>query len=780
MATINFCYFDEDKQYYSDGPIEKRILENIRKGYYCQDNIYRNWEELYHFSFFRENILNWYPFDPSSKVLEVGAGLGAITGLLCKRAFKVTALELTKTRAEINYLRNKQFDNLEVVVGDVRDVSLNEKFDYIILNGVLEYAGNMFSGRDPFKQFLLELEKFSKDNTKVIIAIENRMGIKYFSGAKEDHLGELFYGINGYRENDIAMTITKNDMEILLNDLGYSQIKLLYPFPDYKFPDQIYSEEFLLTKNIAYETRPLDQDRFDFFDENKVFNKLSKDLKTGYFSNSFFVVATKGTLEEDIRNLEYVKVSCNRNDEFRISTKLYFDRRKQERWVEKAPVFEEAQNHIYKMYEMYTRFQSENMKLSKVFICDNRGIRLEYIKGKSVEELLLDSIQKGDKEEFLSSVRNCYNTYLKEELFVKFDKHFIDIFGFQEHNSIFHKSRINNVDMTFDNLYIQEEKLCIIDYEWLFEFDIPAEFILWRAIKNFFEKHRISFLKEIEVYSFFDITEEMIGVFCTWESHFRSKYIGQLDYNHLYKNLISIKKSSKDLLNQRLEVCNLFIDTGNGFNDLERVSKEVLWDGINKISFDLSCYGDIEGIRFDPIENHLIYLKNLEIFIDDNQILYSHNGFNYKEGILFTTLDPILELKMQTRKADKLKINFEIEYLQEKQIGIFLDEYVRKVQKEKDRFEEERNRLQTQELTWKQYILGLENTQKQLRYQLDEQKNIAAEKIKEQDQLLMIQSDRIKEQEGLILKQENLIKGIYNTKGWKLLEMVRKIRAKEK
>lgn len=804
MATINFSYFDESKQYYSDGPIEERILENIRKGYYCQDNVYRNWEEFYHFSFFRENILNWYCFEPSSKVLEVGAGLGAITGLLCKKVHKVVALELTKTRAEINYLRNRQFNNLEVVVGDVRDVSLDEVFDYIVLNGVLEYAGNIFPGKNPFKQFLLELEKFSKNSTKIIIAIENRMGIKYFSGAKEDHLGKLFYGINGYKEKDIATTITKKDMENLLSDLGYSYMKLMYPFPDYKFPNEIYSEEYLLNKGVSYETRPFDQDRFDFFDENKVLNKLSKDLKTGYFANSFFVVASKERLEANIENLKYVKTSCNRKDEFKIVTKLYSNPMTQEKWALKKPVSEKAQGHIYKMFDRYKSFNEKGMKLSKALICDETGLKSEYIEGESIEELLLESIEKENKETFLSCIQYYYDAYFKEELFVEFDNRFIDVFGFQENDSVFHKSKINNVDMIFDNVYMQSGKLYIIDYEWMFEFDIPAEFILWRAVKNFFEKHTVSLLKEMEVYSFFEITQEMISVFSEWESHFRSRYIGQLDYNHLYKNLIPIKTNTRNLSKQRLEVCNLFIDTGKGFNDFERISREVLWQEINNFSFQLSQYEDIEGIRFDPIENHLIYLKNLEISIDNNKVFYTHNGFDYKEGILFTTLDPILELKLKTRKIDALDINFEIEYLQEKEMSIFLDEYIRKTQEEKNRFEEENNRLQIQENKLKQCVTDLENSKTQLRYQLEEQEQvliIQSDKLQDQEILFREQERIVQEQRNMmkdqqtqihnqekklscieesLREQEQLIHDICNTRGWKMLEAIRKIRSGKK
>ena len=82
---------------------------------------------LYHFSEVRENILNWYPFKEDATILEIGAGCGAITGALCNKANKVIAVELSKRRAEINYRRHRNCDNLEIMVGNFNDVVLEEK-----------------------------------------------------------------------------------------------------------------------------------------------------------------------------------------------------------------------------------------------------------------------------------------------------------------------------------------------------------------------------------------------------------------------------------------------------------------------------------------------------------------------------------------------------------------------------------------------------------------------------------------------------------------------------
>lgn len=95
-----------DKKVYSDGDtVEQRMLEIARK--YPEDQaeeyIAQNYDYTTNntFSSVRKNLLNWYPFAPNSTVLEIGAGMGAMTGLLCDKCAHVTAVEMNAVRADV-------------------------------------------------------------------------------------------------------------------------------------------------------------------------------------------------------------------------------------------------------------------------------------------------------------------------------------------------------------------------------------------------------------------------------------------------------------------------------------------------------------------------------------------------------------------------------------------------------------------------------------------------------------------------------------------------------
>ena len=85
---------------YSDGDIEDELLKHFQQDEPDSEEFLKNnpgWASIYHLSKTRENLLNWIDFKPGSRVLEVGAGCGALTGVLAKKCGSVTALELSKT-----------------------------------------------------------------------------------------------------------------------------------------------------------------------------------------------------------------------------------------------------------------------------------------------------------------------------------------------------------------------------------------------------------------------------------------------------------------------------------------------------------------------------------------------------------------------------------------------------------------------------------------------------------------------------------------------------------
>ncbi|MBB5336887.1 class I SAM-dependent methyltransferase [Pectinatus brassicae] len=291
-VTLNFDKYFDDKDIYSDGNIENELLtivkDNKQKEVLDKDN---RWPILYHFSEARKNILRWFPFEAKSRILEIGSGCGAITELFCEKNLVVHGIESSKRRAEIAAYRNKKYENLSINVGDFMDVHCNEKYNYITTIGVLEYAPMFIKSENPFDLFLNKCRSLLAVNGTLLIAIENRLGIKYWAGATEDHTGNLFEGIENYQENSHVRTFSKKELEKILWDNGFKNLQWYYPYPDYKFPRQIFSDDFLPTADWLYENIvTYDKDRVAFFNEKKALQSIADSGNFTDFSNSFLVI----------------------------------------------------------------------------------------------------------------------------------------------------------------------------------------------------------------------------------------------------------------------------------------------------------------------------------------------------------------------------------------------------------------------------------------------------------------------------------------------------------
>lgn len=298
-VKLNLDYYS-GQDLYSDGPIEDELLD-IAKRYteeeYNQVIAMKNdWSVLYHFSHIRQNVVSWLPITPNDSVLEIGSGCGAITGALADMAKDVTCIELSHIRSQINAYRNYNKDNIEIMVGNFETIepNLEKKYDYITLIGVFEYAEGYIGGKEPYKNFLQIIKKHLKPDGKIVLAIENRWGLKYWAGCREDHSGKFFDGINGYPDTNGVKTFTKQELCTIADvcDLNY---EFYYPYPDYKLPMVVYSDAYLPKKGeLNSNINNLDRDRYIMFDENKVFDDIIEQNMFPQYSNSFLVLLSLG------------------------------------------------------------------------------------------------------------------------------------------------------------------------------------------------------------------------------------------------------------------------------------------------------------------------------------------------------------------------------------------------------------------------------------------------------------------------------------------------------
>jgi len=641
------------EDYYTEGEIEDRLLD------ICQKNepkdfrkIVENsdeWSFLYHLSKERQNIVSWLPISKEHKVLEVGAGMGAITGELCKLAYKVDSIDLSLKRSKVNAYRNQSYDNLSIKVGNLSDIEpkLENDYDWIMLIGVFEYAISYIKTEDPFADFLKILRKHLASDGRIVIAIENRLGLKYFAGCREDHTCGFYDGIENYVNGGQVRTFSKKALEELFKKVNITDYNFYYPYPDYKLPNTIFSDKRLpkggeLRDNI----RNFDQDRLLLFNETNAYDSLIEDGYFPDFSNSFEVIIGP------LINVVYARYSMERDDELCIKTVI--DKDNIVKKVVKSAVYESGKEHIADInkafIELNNRYSESDLNINRILKYDeeNSSIEFEYIEGSTLEELLDDCVKDNNKEGFLRLFEK-YKTYVY-------------------HNEDY---PVVNDDLIFSNIIIKDNEWYAIDYEWVrFTKGSGAE-VVYRAINNYLipGNFRLKIKEWIDTEN--DFNEDL----------FRERILNKNKAMSTIRHNIGKGVYSLDYMTQRISGLNIRVQVYEDFGDGFKEERSYYVSDIKKhgpnLLFKIPMKKGLKNLRVDPGDtpvrfyvNH-ICLNDIEITdeiigrlkngcVDVRYAIQKNNTFIFKRS------DPHFKLPLKGLKfneGDILTIDCRAEYI---------------------------------------------------------------------------------------------------------------------
>lgn len=476
MAGLNEKYYS-GTDLYSDGDIEEDILR------YIQEHEPESYEDViakdprfpvaYHLSEYRQHLLDWYPFSPDASLLEIGGGMGAFTNLFCERCSHVVTIEMSKRRAEAIQSRCRNQNNLDIYVGDLMDIDLKEKFDYITVLGVLEYQKAYSQEEHPEKSFLDRLVTFLKPGGKILIAIENRMGLKYWCGDVEDHCGIPFTGINGYAPGGRARTFDREELSQLLRESALSELKYYYPLPDYKFPRAVYTDDYVPKDNVLSAVIPnyyagLFHSQYSVVaDEKKIYPSIARNGVFPYFANSFFVECSRKKMKDN--GIRFVSTTAERREEYKIRTVV----RNQE--VIKEAVLPAGKPHIEQIYQRINEIKEAGVSIID-HQWDDGKIHMPFIQNQTLEDVLIQLIEKKET----AKVQRWIDLLLEQIITASCARQEEKITeGPNMCLTVLSKAYC---DMIFSNAFVLGEQLYFYDQEWISE-NVPANFVLYRAFK---------------------------------------------------------------------------------------------------------------------------------------------------------------------------------------------------------------------------------------------------------------------------------------------------------
>jgi SAM-dependent methyltransferase len=448
---------------YSDGVGAERYLEEVLsssadlsfESVELEQRI-TDWPSRYHLARARAQLLKPFDFGGSKRVLEVGCGCGAITRFLGETFAQVISIEGSHARARLARMRTKDLDNVAIVNSPFQEIRFKVKFDIIFCIGVFEYSNVFVESDDPHRAILDYFSGLLAPNGMLVLAIENKFGLKYFGSSAEDHTAVMHDGIEGYpRRPDGPKTFGQFELRSLLQE-RFDELAFYYPVPDYKMPACVISERMLEkvdTAELLGSSPSVDYGnpgRKPLFDEQLAWCEISRNRMIPTFANSFLVLAGKDS-GAPIRN-DWLAVA-------------YSNRRRREFSTETR--FLETGEHTVRVLKSRVDGNSSYAE-GKL---EHRGWEGEWINGVSLQLLM---------------ARRAREKMLRfREIFMPSKAWFHDLESSSSEEDGGKCVTGDRLDSIWRNCFIENGQCRYIDQEWVWRERLPLKLVVARGLYYF-------------------------------------------------------------------------------------------------------------------------------------------------------------------------------------------------------------------------------------------------------------------------------------------------------
>lgn len=489
---------------------------------------------LYAYPDLRENLLEWFEFGAESRLLQVGADYGAMTGLYSQKASHVDVLDVNEESLETVRLRMQDAKNVGYIGSSLAEYAGTrpELYDYVLFIGSLS---------ENCEAELAAAKELLKPEGTLILAVCNPFGMKYWAGADRD---------------DVCLS--KHRLTELLKGLGQGDAEYYYPMPDYKLSTTVYSDGYLPKKGDLTKTlTAYDYPKYLLLDVGEAFDMVCDDGQFAQYANSYLVFWHAGQQPEREEKPVFVKYNRTRREEFQIKTTIVEQGGR--RFVEKTSLTLEGTGHIWSFEEKYEELQCQNrtLKAAKPEFRQSRSAALfPYLCGRTWAEALGEELDGGaaPAETIQAALDTIFD--IREEYIVPFlpTPEFDEVFGkgvtSEQLKHLEGKTAylISNIDALLENMLLAEDGIYCLDYEWVFDFPIPCEFVQYRTLFYFYEQYKslMGGLSRENFLAQFSISAESAALYQCMERSFQEYVHG--DNQRIYlENFMVECKNAKDL-----------------------------------------------------------------------------------------------------------------------------------------------------------------------------------------------------------------------------------------
>ncbi|MBA1419392.1 MAG: glycosyltransferase [Epsilonproteobacteria bacterium] len=285
----------------------------------------------------------------------------------------------------------------------------------------------------------------------------------------------------------------------------------------------------------------------------------------------------------------YIKNNSERTKEFQLKTIVYEENG--QKYVKKQAIHDASIPHLKRMKENYNRLASSivdpRIKLAKIIDETENSLTFEFINGVSLEKkynaakklnnhtdnevisAYIEVLKTGFKTCTFDSKTMVTDTY--KTLFSNLD--FSDLDG----EACF--EGISNIDLIFSNIIYKDESIYLIDYEWIYDINLPVKYILYRPL-HMMQQEGETLLETYDVNA--PIYAKMERNFVDTYVMKNSFYFQRDNYMHKRVNLIEhVHKQEAHIVNQKLVMLtkdSIIRDKNRHIKNLSKTHEKIIYD----------------------------------------------------------------------------------------------------------------------------------------------------------------------------------------------------------
>ena len=316
-------------------------------------------------------ILAWYDFIPNKQVLFVGDEDHALVGMLGDRKMAVSCCGLDELQDTSWRAAN------------------NGRFDYIISIALLEKAAEIGN-------ILKSLFSLLNANGKLLLGMNNRLGIRYFCGDRDCYIERNFDGIEDYCQADLrrdagftGRMYSHQELKTMLLEAGFSSQQFFSVWPDLTVASHLFEEHVLPNEDMAIRLFPFYNDPDTIFiNENNLYESMVDNGLWFTMANGYFIECSKDGTLYDVHS---VTCSLDRDDRDALVTIVHGND-----IVEKKAVFPDGQQRLKELIEHGEDLKSHGVPVVPAKL-EGDYYQMPYVHAKSgliyLRELLRQDIE---------------------------------------------------------------------------------------------------------------------------------------------------------------------------------------------------------------------------------------------------------------------------------------------------------------------------------------------------------------------------------------------------